>query len=66
MNSQESIAHIEMLKYLWFKYNKTFCNKHTHWCLSHEKLPYNIGGYMAWPVLMDDKNVNKNIISSSS
>jgi hypothetical protein len=57
MDSAQAIAHIEMLKNLWYASENIFCHQDITWCASHEPLPNKLGIYTAYPVLMDSQGV---------
>jgi hypothetical protein len=57
MDSAGAIAHIEMLKKLWYASGYKFRHQDISWCVSHEPLPNKLGIYTAYPVLMDSQSV---------
>ncbi len=57
MDSTVAIAHIEMLKNLWYTSGYKFRHQDISWCVSHEPLPNKLGTYTAYPVLMDNQGV---------
>jgi hypothetical protein len=57
MDSAQAIAHIEMLKNLWYASGNKFCHQDIRWCATHEPLPNKLGTYTAWPVIMDSQGV---------
>jgi hypothetical protein len=57
MEAADAIAYIHTLKELWHNGNHKFCHPDIRWCTSHDLLPYKLGTYMAYPVLMDSEGV---------